>query len=89
MHSLLLANPKKKKVVDSMELNYRKRLASLDLTSRQTDVALVLIEGCTSKEISERLFITEKAVKFHLLGIYKKAGVPSRAKFLVKFYRDL
>lgn len=40
--------------------------------------------GLSNKEISERIFVSEKTVKFHLTNIYKKLGVKTRVELLAK-----
>ena len=41
--------------------------------------------GMTNAEIGERLFVTEKAVKFHLTNIYRKSGTRNKIEFLNKY----
>lgn len=40
--------------------------------------------GLSNKEIGERVFTSEKTVKFHLTNIYKKLGVGSRAELIAR-----
>lgn len=47
------------------------------LTSREQEVMLVLAEGLSIKEISERLFISPKTVENHRTSIMKKLGIQS------------
>lgn len=48
------------------------------LTRRQEQILRLLENGCTNKEISSRLEISENTVKFHLANIYSKLGVNDR-----------
>jgi DNA-binding CsgD family transcriptional regulator/tetratricopeptide (TPR) repeat protein len=48
------------------------------LTSRERDVASLVAEGLTNREISDRLFVTEKTVETHLASIFSKLEVRSR-----------
>jgi len=41
-------------------------------TSREREVATLIMEGKTSKEIAERLSLTIKAVDFHSMNLRKK-----------------
>lgn len=52
-----------------------------ELSRKETQVAKYLFMGATNKEISERMGITEKTVKFHLTRMYKKMNVDSRTRF--------
>lgn len=48
------------------------------LTSREKEVALLLKEGDTYKQIAEQLDITVRTVKAHASSIYEKLNVPDR-----------
>ena len=48
------------------------------LTRREMEVASLLSEGLTNKEIGKRLFISEYTVENHLRSIYRKVGVTNR-----------
>ena len=53
------------------------------LSNRETEVAELLTQGLPNKEIANRLFVTEKTVKFHLTNVYKKMNVKSRSQLIV------
>jgi len=48
------------------------------LTPRELSVVNLIVEGCSNKEISKRLHITEETVKSHLTNIFDKVGMSSR-----------
>lgn len=48
------------------------------LSPRERQVARLAAEGCTAREIGERLFIGERTVETHLANIYAKLGVRSK-----------
>jgi len=48
------------------------------VSSREREVLRLLSEGCTNKEIAEKLFLSEKTVKNHLNSIFKKLKVSRR-----------
>lgn len=48
----------------------------------------LVVRGLSNKQVGEKLFITEKSVKFHLTSIYKFHGVKQRAELLVKHYDE-
>jgi predicted ATPase/DNA-binding CsgD family transcriptional regulator len=49
------------------------------LTARETQVLRLIAEGATTREISERLFISAKTADNHIQHIYIKLGVTNRA----------
>jgi DNA-binding NarL/FixJ family response regulator len=57
------------------------------LTKRELEMIRMVGEGFRSREIAEKLFITEGTVKFHLHNIYEKLGVRGRVE-LVNFARE-
>jgi DNA-binding CsgD family transcriptional regulator len=50
----------------------------LTLTSRETEVALLVGRGLSNPEIAAELFISRKAVEYHLGNIYAKCGLHGR-----------
>jgi two-component system nitrate/nitrite response regulator NarL len=50
------------------------------LATRETDVANLVAEGLTNKEIALRLGIAEHTVSNHLFSIYNKIGISSRVE---------
>jgi DNA-binding NarL/FixJ family response regulator len=55
----------------------RKRSA-LALTSRETEVAHLVGKGMSNPEIAAELFVSRKAVEYHLGNIYAKCGLRGR-----------
>lgn len=53
------------------------------LSNREAEVAELVSQGLSNKEVANQLFVTEKTVKFHLTNIYKKMSVKSRAQLIV------
>ena len=52
--------------------------SSLDLTDRERDVAVLVAKGMTNPEVAAQLYISRKAVEYHLGNIYGKLGIKSR-----------
>lgn len=50
----------------------------LALTSRETEIAHLAGKGLSNPEIAAGLFISRKAVEYHLSNIYAKAGIHGR-----------
>jgi len=58
-------------------------LAGADpLTQREREVAELAADGLSSKLIGERLFVSTRTVESHLLRIYAKLGVRTRAELI-------
>lgn len=50
------------------------------LTAREEDVAALVSRGYTNKEAARELFVSAKAVEYHLRGIYAKLGITNRGE---------
>jgi DNA-binding CsgD family transcriptional regulator len=55
-----------------------RKQSALDLTSRETEVAHLVGKGLSNPEIAAELFISRKAVEYHLGNIYAKCGLHGR-----------
>jgi DNA-binding CsgD family transcriptional regulator len=62
----------------------------LSLTSRETEVAHLVGKGLSNPEIAAELFISRKAVEYHLGNIYAKCGLHGRQQLrrLVEQWRQ-
>ncbi|HEU5423650.1 MAG TPA: LuxR C-terminal-related transcriptional regulator, partial [Nitrolancea sp.] len=49
------------------------------LSAREVAVLRLVAQGLTDAQVAEQLFISRRTVSSHLLSIYNKLGVPSRA----------
>jgi len=54
------------------------RAAPAGLTAREQEVLALLSEGLADREISRRLFISERTVHHHVSAVLAKVGVSSR-----------
>ena len=50
------------------------------LTPRECEVLRLLAEGLSNREISTRLFVTERTIKFHVSSILEKLGADNRTE---------
>jgi DNA-binding CsgD family transcriptional regulator len=63
----------------------RAQLAGLDsLTPGERRVADLVVDGKTNREIAENLFVTVKAVQWHLGHIYQKLNANSRDELIAE-----
>lgn len=53
-----------------------------NISKREKEIILLIVEGKTNKNIEDTLFISENTVKTHIYNIYKKAGVNSRLELI-------
>jgi DNA-binding CsgD family transcriptional regulator len=50
----------------------------LDLTDRERDVAVLVAKGMTNREVAAELYVSPKAIDYHLGHIFGKLGITSR-----------
>lgn len=49
-------------------------------TRREKEVASLVAQGLSSKEVADILFVSKRTVDFHLANIYEKLGINNRVK---------
>lgn len=82
IHSELAQYIQQRQVSEEVTVNTEGIQEAL-LSGRQKEVLDLLYEGLTNKEISEKLFISENTVKYHIKMIYQILNISNR-KELVK-----
>jgi DNA-binding CsgD family transcriptional regulator len=71
--------PEAQEVADaSVATDDREKLTHFGLTSRETDVALLLLRGFRDASICASLFISRNTLKYHLRNIYRKTETGNR-----------
>jgi DNA-binding CsgD family transcriptional regulator len=55
------------------------------LTPQEFQVALLVAEGLTNRDVAARLFLSPKTVEFHLGGVFRKLNVRSRGELIRLF----
>jgi DNA-binding NarL/FixJ family response regulator len=54
--------------------------SALSLTEREQDVVALVTRGMTNREVAAELYVSSKAVEYHLRNVYGKLGVTSRSE---------
>jgi DNA-binding CsgD family transcriptional regulator len=68
------------KLADGIKLDPTADASSGPLTAREFEVARLIAEGATNREIAERLVIAPKTASTHVEHILAKLGVSRRAE---------
>lgn len=53
---------------------------SVRLTKRELEVLTLVIEGNSSKDVADTLYVSKRTVDFHLANIYDKLQVSNRVQ---------
>lgn len=60
---------------------------AVHLTRRELEILALIVEGLSSKEVAEQLFVSKRTVDFHLDNIYEKLQVSNRMQALQRATR--
>jgi DNA-binding NarL/FixJ family response regulator len=61
-----------------------RQIAPRPLSHREKQVLGLVVEGCTNREIAQRLFVAESTVKTHLASVFAKLDAHSRAELVAR-----
>ena len=53
-------------------------LRALGVTSRELDVLQLVVQGASTRDIADRLFLSPKTVERHLSNLFDRTGVRNR-----------
>ncbi len=59
------------------------------LSRREKQIAMKIMEGKPNKIIACDLFISERTVKFHCANIYRKLHIHSKHALIARYYREI
>lgn len=75
----------------SMLAEVRRQEAQADterlITKREEEVLQLIADGCSTPEVAERLYISQKTVKNHLASIYQKLDARDRTQAVLQAVR--
>ncbi|WP_460597952.1 LuxR C-terminal-related transcriptional regulator [Geomonas sp. Red276] len=72
------------KIIKRHEVHLERSRRDYGLTRREAEVAGLVCKGCSNREISKKLFISEFTVKNHMRKIIVKTGANSRNQVLTR-----
>jgi DNA-binding CsgD family transcriptional regulator len=60
-------------------------LSGSGLTPQQMQIARLIAEGATNREVAERMFVSPRTVDYHLRNIFQRLSITSRAELIRRF----
>ncbi|MBR3735603.1 MAG: response regulator transcription factor, partial [Lachnospiraceae bacterium] len=83
MNGVSVLDPKVMQRMTAMMSRNNKTSLYDDLTEREREIASLLVEGLSNRQIADKLFISEGTVKNYISSIYDKTGIHDRVKLVV------
>lgn len=71
--------------VDTAFTGEKSPIGQFGLTSRELEIALLIMDGLTNQDIADKLYISIKTVKTHIYNIYQKLDIKNRTELIFKF----
>lgn len=59
-----------------------------DLTAREREILLLVLQGASNKDIGQKLFISASTVRNHIYNVYQKLGVRNRLELINRIGQD-
>lgn len=72
--------------IDSKSSVFEQMCTFYKLTNREVEIILLMREGLTHRQISEKLFIASKTVENHIRNVYEKTGVNNKTSLIHKLF---
>lgn len=57
------------------------------MSRREAEVAMLICQGLSNKQIAEQLFISEKTIKTHVSNILSKLDIKDRMQLILEYCR--
>lgn len=80
-------SPLSPKAAQTLLATRKERMEVRELSPRETDVLMLVAQGLANKQIAQRLGISEKTVKAHLVSVFQRIGVSDRTQAAVWAHR--
>jgi DNA-binding NarL/FixJ family response regulator len=58
-----------------------------ELSPREREIAELVAEGRSNKQVAAALFLSDRTVEYHLSAVYRKLGVQSRTELAATLVR--
>jgi DNA-binding CsgD family transcriptional regulator len=71
-----------------LTLRRRQPAAREQLTPQELQIARLVAEGKTNRDVAATLFVTPKTVEFHLTRVYRKLEIHSRSELVRRMAHD-
>jgi DNA-binding CsgD family transcriptional regulator len=84
-----MGQAEEKPLASFQQSTYEELIQSFDLTTRETEILLLILKGRNNPFIRENLNISPNTLKFHLRNIYHKLAVNNRQELLSLFEKKL
>jgi len=73
----------------AVKMQQRLELLAENLTKREREVFLKVIEGLSTKEIADKIHLSNQGVKLHLGRIFSKFGVSNRTQMVLEIFKKI
>ena len=70
-----------------MNTHDTKMTDTVRLTKRELEILSLIVEGHSSKQVADQLFVSKRTVDFHLDNIYEKLQVTNRMQAMQRASR--
>ena len=70
---------------DTVTAEPERDLQHSGLTAQQLQIARLIAEGATNREVAERMFVSTRTVHYHLRNIFQRLSINSRAELIRRF----
>lgn len=67
-----------------LTLRRRQPAAPERLTPQELQIARLVADGKSNRDVAATLFVTPKTVEFHLTRVYRKLGIHSRSELVLR-----